>query len=73
MFRTRQGVLTEDEPLPVRYLSSNGRYTIDIDRLDDSYAEETSDGLNISERTSPILVKCVYGLKTGGSISIDSK
>lgn len=73
MFRTRQGVLTEDEPLPVRYLSNDGRCAIDVDRLDDGYTVETSDSLDISERAGAVLVKCVYASKTGGSISIDSK
>ncbi len=73
VFRTRQGILTEDEPLPVRYLSDDGRCAIEIDHLHDSYAEETSDGLSISEHAGAVLVKCVYGTKTGRFVPIEGE
>lgn len=73
IFRSRQGALTEDELLPVRYLSNDGLCAIDIDAVDGRSIEESSDGKTISKVAGTILVQCVYRSKTGGSLPLDRK
>ncbi len=73
VFRSRQGALTEDEPLPFRYLSNEGLCAIDVDVVDGHSVEESSDGNTISDVAGNVLVKCVYKSKTGGSLPLDRK
>lgn len=72
VFRSRQGVITEDMPVPFRYMSDDGHCAIDVD-LPQGVAQDTSDGLTISEQAGNVLIKCVNLAKLGGSVGIPSE
>ena len=75
-FRTRKGVLTEDTPLPVRYLSDDGLCAIDLFdvlELNRGNLEDTTDSLTISEQAGVILAKCAIQKGIGGGIRIKSE
>ena len=75
-FRTRQGVLTEDTPLPVRYLSDDGLCAIDLFdvlELSQGNLEDKTDSFTISEMAGVILTKCAIQQGIGGRIRIQSR
>ena len=61
----RQDPLTENTPLPIRYLSNDGTCAIDVEFIE-NVNDATCDGLTISEMAGSILVKCVYLANEGG-------
>ena len=68
VLRRREGALTNDTPVPIRYLSDDGTCAVDVDIFPPGIAETTSDGLTISNLAGGILVKCVYQLGEGGTV-----
>ena len=68
VFRRREGALTDDVPVPIRYLSDDGTCAVDVDLFPPGIAEATSDGLTISNFAGGILVQCVYQLDEGGTV-----
>ena len=67
-FRIRNGIFSDDELLPFRYLSDDGLCAIDLNFQYEYQKVGTLDWFSVSEQAAAVLVGCVYKSQEGGSV-----